>query len=165
MADSVNPPPADALAPPPAAPLSPARLVWRRVVLGVAAVVVPVAGLGALHVSRTVDADRARDAQLAVSIEQMQKPLSAPGELKLTREVTTDRLRPNEALSTALMRNGVSADEVNALVRDLKGALGVDIRAGLSGGILFSSDRKRCAEADGKTEGEPARLAIDTAQF
>ena len=47
----------------------------------------------------------------------------------------------------------------------LKGALGVDIRAGLSGGILFSSDRKRCAEADGKTEGEPARLAIDTAQF
>ena len=59
--------------------------------------------------------------------------------------VVTDALRPNEALSSALARHGVSANAVSSLVRDLKGSIDVrSLRVGLSFQLAF--DRATAGE-------------------
>jgi murein DD-endopeptidase MepM/ murein hydrolase activator NlpD len=64
-------------------------------------------------------------------------PPAPPPPPAVVRE--TDKLRPDEALSTALARHGASADDVSALVRALKGH--VDVRA-LRAGLSFTVEKK-----------------------
>lgn len=93
-------------------------------------------------VQRTVDGTATALADVRRALPKRAAPPPPPTPTAPTSTSTNDRLRDGEVLSQALARHGVDADDVSALLRELKGALDVrSLRAGARFSVTTTAGR------------------------